>query len=121
MLDLPRNVPSQTGPESADRRRSWVCRLAARPAGDLPVAEFTFPGPLRDQLVAAILAGEKTTTTGLVAEYERENEPLPVPGCARWNSGSSKPETWHACQDARPLTHAADGVCLRISVLSLIR
>lgn len=50
------------------------------PAGDLPVAEFAFPGPLRDQLVAAILAGEKTTTTGLVAEYERENEPLPVPG-----------------------------------------
>ena len=27
-----------------------------------------------------IVAGEKTTTTGLVAEYERENEPLPTPG-----------------------------------------
>ena len=50
------------------------------PANDLPVAEFAFPGPLRDQLVAAILAGEKTTTSGLVAEYEHENEPLPVPG-----------------------------------------
>jgi len=49
-------------------------------AGDLPVVEFAFPGPLRDQLVAAILAGEKTTTTGLVAEYEREDESLPVPG-----------------------------------------
>jgi uncharacterized protein YhfF len=48
--------------------------------GDLPVAEFAFPGPLRDQLVAAILAGAKTTTTGLVADYEHENEPLPVPG-----------------------------------------
>jgi uncharacterized protein YhfF len=35
---------------------------------------------LRDQLVAAILAGEKTTTTGLVADYEREDEPLPSPG-----------------------------------------
>ena len=50
------------------------------PANDLPVAEFAFPGPLRDQLVAAILAGEKTTTSGLVADYEHENEPLPVPG-----------------------------------------
>ncbi len=49
-------------------------------ADDLPVAEFAFPGPLRDQLVAAILAGEKTTTTGLVAGYEHENDPLPAPG-----------------------------------------
>jgi uncharacterized protein YhfF len=49
-------------------------------AGDLPVAEFGFPGPLRDLLVAAILAGEKTTTSGLVADYEHENDPLPVPG-----------------------------------------
>jgi uncharacterized protein YhfF len=47
---------------------------------DLPLAEFGFPGPLRDQLVAAILAGDKTTTTGLVADYEIENEPLPRPG-----------------------------------------
>jgi uncharacterized protein YhfF len=50
------------------------------PAADLPVIEFAFPGPLRDQLVAAILTGEKTTTTGLFADYERENEPLPGPG-----------------------------------------
>ena len=42
--------------------------------------EFAFPGPLRDRLVAAVLAGEKTTTTGLVAEYERANHSLPVPG-----------------------------------------
>lgn len=49
-------------------------------ADDLPVIEFAFPGPLRDQLVAAILAGAKTTTTGLVADYEHENEPLPGPG-----------------------------------------
>jgi uncharacterized protein YhfF len=49
-------------------------------AGDLPVAEFGFPGPLRDLLVAAILAGEKTTTSGLVVDYEHENEPLPGPG-----------------------------------------
>jgi len=47
---------------------------------DLHVAEFAFPGPLRDQLVAAIVAGTKTTTTGLVADYEHEGEPLPHPG-----------------------------------------
>jgi uncharacterized protein YhfF len=47
---------------------------------DLPVAEFAFPGPLRDQLVAAILDGTKTTTTGLVADYEHEGSPLPRPG-----------------------------------------
>jgi uncharacterized protein YhfF len=46
----------------------------------LPVAEFAFPGPLRDQLVAAIVAGSKTTTSGLVADYENEGEPLPHPG-----------------------------------------
>ncbi|OZM73522.1 RNA-binding protein [Amycolatopsis antarctica] len=43
-------------------------------------AEFAFPGPLRDQLVAAILAGAKTSTSGLVAEYERYGEKLPVAG-----------------------------------------
>ena len=39
--------------------------------------EFAFPGPLRDRSVAAILSDAKTATTGLVLEYERENEPLP--------------------------------------------
>jgi uncharacterized protein YhfF len=50
------------------------------PSEELPVAEFAFPGPLRDQLVAAILSGAKTTTTSLVANYEHDNEPLPRPG-----------------------------------------
>ena len=49
-------------------------------AGRISVGEFAFPGPLRDQLVAAILDGTKTTTTGLVGDYEREGEPLPRPG-----------------------------------------
>lgn len=43
-------------------------------------AEFGFPGPLRDQLVGAILAGEKTSTTGLVVDYEHEGDPLPQVG-----------------------------------------
>ncbi|GAA3850559.1 ASCH domain-containing protein [Streptomyces sedi] len=42
----------------------------------LPRAEFAFPGPLRDRLVAAILDGSKTTTTGLLADYAHEGEPL---------------------------------------------
>jgi uncharacterized protein YhfF len=49
-------------------------------SGDLPVMEFAFPGPLRDQLVAATLAGDKSTTSGLVVDYEHEQEPLPQPG-----------------------------------------
>jgi uncharacterized protein YhfF len=47
---------------------------------DLPVAEFAFPGPLRDRLVAAILSGAKTATAGLLLGYERANEPLPEVG-----------------------------------------
>lgn len=43
----------------------------------LPLLEFAFPGPLRDRLVAAVLSGAKTTTSGLLADYERENDPLP--------------------------------------------
>jgi uncharacterized protein YhfF len=49
-------------------------------AGRLGVGEFAFPGPLRDQLIAAILDGTKTTTTGLVDDYERDGEPMPRPG-----------------------------------------
>jgi uncharacterized protein YhfF len=47
---------------------------------DLPAAEFAFPGPLRDQLVTAILSGAKTSTSALLLGYERENEPLPEVG-----------------------------------------
>ncbi|WKU02723.1 ASCH domain-containing protein [Micromonospora sp. HUAS LYJ1] len=47
---------------------------------DLPRFEFAFPGPLRDQLVAAVLSGAKTSTTGLLQDYERDGEPLPAVG-----------------------------------------
>ncbi|MBW1598600.1 ASCH domain-containing protein [Streptomyces sp. JJ38] len=47
---------------------------------ELPRAEFAFPGPLRDQLVAAILSGAKTSTTSLAAAYDAGEEPLPVVG-----------------------------------------
>ena len=46
----------------------------------ISVGEFAFPGPLRDQLVAAVLTGAKTTTTGLLDDYKRDDEPLPRPG-----------------------------------------
>ena len=46
------------------------------PVEELPTAEFGFPGPLRDRLVAAILSGVKTSTTGLLEEYRREGEPV---------------------------------------------
>jgi uncharacterized protein YhfF len=46
----------------------------------LPRAEFAFPGPLRDQLVSAILQGSKVSTTGVLIEYQRENLALPIVG-----------------------------------------
>ncbi|MDY0815209.1 ASCH domain-containing protein [Kitasatospora purpeofusca] len=46
----------------------------------LRLAEFAFPGPLRDQLVDAVLSGAKTSTAGLVTLYEAEDEPVPRAG-----------------------------------------
>jgi uncharacterized protein YhfF len=40
----------------------------------LPIGEFAFPGELRDRLVAAILAGQKTTTSFLFLELEVDGE-----------------------------------------------
>ncbi|GGP77275.1 ASCH domain-containing protein [Streptomyces melanogenes] len=54
--------------------------VSADDIASLPRTEFAFPGPLRDQLVAAILDGSKTSTTGLVIDYEHEGEPLPSIG-----------------------------------------
>lgn len=48
--------------------------------GDLPRAEFGFPGPLRDRLVAAILDGSKTSTTSLLIDYECSGKQLPTVG-----------------------------------------
>ena len=47
---------------------------------NLPVTEFAFPGELRDALVAAILAGEKTATSSTLVEYGIESDPLPAVG-----------------------------------------
>ena len=47
----------------------------------LPVCHFAYPGPLRDQLVAAVLSGEKTATASLREEYEPHGpDPLPQVG-----------------------------------------
>jgi uncharacterized protein YhfF len=44
-------------------------------------AELGFAGTaLREQLVAAVLRGEKTATAGLFVDYERDGEPLPEVG-----------------------------------------
>lgn len=47
---------------------------------DLPLFELGYPGPLRDRLVAAVLDGTKTSTTGLLRDYEADGDPLPVVG-----------------------------------------
>jgi uncharacterized protein YhfF len=45
-----------------------------------PLFELGSPGPLRDRLVAAVLAGEKVATSSLLVQYDAEAEPLPEPG-----------------------------------------
>jgi uncharacterized protein YhfF len=48
---------------------------------ELPPFELAHPRTeLRRQLVAAVLAGDKTTTSGLWSEYEAEGEPMPAAG-----------------------------------------
>jgi uncharacterized protein YhfF len=47
---------------------------------DLPLAEFAFPGPLRDELVTLVLAGTKIATAGLLAEFIIDGDELPRPG-----------------------------------------
>nr|WP_258131510.1 MULTISPECIES: ASCH domain-containing protein [unclassified Microbacterium] len=49
-------------------------------ASQLPVTSFAYPGPLRDQLSAAILAGLKTSTASLLTDYEQPGEELPQIG-----------------------------------------
>jgi uncharacterized protein YhfF len=51
-------------------------------AGD-EVFELGMPGPMRDRLVSAVLAGEKVATSSLLAQYEDEGEPLPIAGECR--------------------------------------
>ncbi len=56
-------------------------RRGERLTEGLPPAEFGFPRTdLRRRLVEAILRGEKTSTTGLLSDYERDGEPLPTVG-----------------------------------------
>jgi uncharacterized protein YhfF len=49
-------------------------------SGDLPLFELGWPGPMRDQLVGAVLAGAKTATSSLRVFYDLEDEALPVVG-----------------------------------------
>ena len=46
----------------------------------MAVAEFAFPGALREELIAAILRGEKTATSGLLTDYERDGDAIAQPG-----------------------------------------
>jgi uncharacterized protein YhfF len=41
---------------------------------------FAFPGPQRDRLVFAVLNGEKTATSSLLAEWLLDDEELPAAG-----------------------------------------
>ncbi len=51
--------------------------------------ELGMPGPLRDRLVGAVLAGEKVATSSLLLQHEDEGEALPQPGERRLMVDSS--------------------------------
>jgi len=85
----------------------------------LPVAEFAFPGALRDRLVAAILRGEKTATASLRAEYRPEGAACGADiqdgeGAA---CGADPQEAWAlpTLPSARP-TGSADEIAKRVSL-----
>lgn len=63
---------------TAVSRETHASKAAPREEGALPACHFANPGPLRDRLVAAVLAGTKTATSSLLAEYY--DEPLPAVG-----------------------------------------
>jgi uncharacterized protein YhfF len=44
------------------------------------IAHFGMPGAVRDRLVGAVLRGEKTATTSLLAELDSNQEALPAAG-----------------------------------------
>ncbi len=81
---LTRGAPGGRRPCSQGRTQSTpappVARYPHPVTANLPPFEFAFPGPLRDKLVAAVLDGTKTATTGLLQDYEIDGEPLPVVG-----------------------------------------
>jgi uncharacterized protein YhfF len=82
----------------------------------LPIAEFAFPGPLRDRLVGLILAGVKTTSTGLLVEYELDGDAIASPGdCQAVVDSNGRPVAVIEIVDARvsrladvDLRHALD-------------
>lgn len=49
----------------------------------MDAVRFAFPGPERDGLVEAVLRGEKTATTSLLAEWEDGGDELPAVGDRR--------------------------------------
>lgn len=49
-------------------------------AAILPPVAFAVPGPMREELVRAVEAGEKNATTSLLAEYQAFGEALPAVG-----------------------------------------
>jgi uncharacterized protein YhfF len=55
-------------------------------------AEFGSPGTtLREQLVSAVLRGEKTATAGLLVDHERDGESLPeVESVAEWRAAHDR-------------------------------
>jgi kynurenine formamidase/uncharacterized protein YhfF len=80
LTGLPGNVEFTALPLSVAGGDGAPVRAVAKKLTNWTIGEYAFPGRLRDQLIEAILDGEKTTTTSLVEEYLADGEPLPTPG-----------------------------------------
>jgi hypothetical protein len=58
--------------------RAVEARGVCRARSCFPAVRTRLPGPLHDQLVAAVLSGAKTSTSSLLEEYAEEDDSLPV-------------------------------------------
>ena len=76
------HAPPRCHPSGDDGRRHERYRLRSRPVDVARAVRWGFatPGPLRDKLTALAFGGGKVVTSGLLANYEIEGEPVEQPG-----------------------------------------
>jgi len=91
-------LSSRTKEGTALPSRTWGAGKVVGVSDDLPIIEFAFPGPLRDQLLDAIGKGVKTATSSLVHEYESDGAPLPTAGAQGVVDDSRVTHSWYSRQ-----------------------
>ena len=69
-----------TGTGTGTDRDIDIDSLTPEEMARIPKDEFAYPGPVRDALIASILAGRKTSTACLHREFEILDEEVPKAG-----------------------------------------